>query len=62
MELIIKIAAGIMLGSVVLPLLICAVIWLLYLLYVGVYHFIMQIDRLETSLCRSTDWKACGKQ
>ena len=36
-----------MLGSVVLPLLICAVIWLLYLLYVGVYHFIMQIDRLE---------------
>ena len=47
MELIIKIAAGIMLGSVVLPFLICAVIWLLYLLYVGVYHFIMQIDRLE---------------
>ena len=46
MELIIKIAAGIMLGSVVLPLLICAVIWLLYLLCVGVNHFIMQIGRL----------------
>ena len=47
MELIIKIAAGIMLGSVVLPLLICAVVWLLYLLYVAVYQFILQIDRLE---------------
>lgn len=46
MELIIKIAAGIMLGSVVLPLLICAVVWLLYLLYVAVHQFILQIDRL----------------
>ena len=35
MELIIKIAAGIMLGSVVLPLTICAFVWILYLLYIA---------------------------
>ena len=61
MELIIKIAAGIMLGSVVLPLLICAVIWLLYLLYVGVYHFILQIDRLEVLRKAMKDRKATAK-
>lgn len=60
MEIIIKIAAGIMLGSVVLPLLICAVIWLLYLLYVGVYHFIMLIDRLEVLRKAMKDRKARG--
>lgn len=58
MELIIKIATGIMLGSVVMPLLICAVIWLLYLLYVGVYHFIMQIDRLGSLRKAMKDRKA----
>ncbi len=61
MELIIKIAAGIMLGSVALPLLICAVIWSLYLLYVGVYHFIMQIDRLEVLRKAMKDRKATAK-
>lgn len=58
MELIIKIAAGIMLGSVVLPLLICAVVWLLYLLYVAVYQFILQIDRLEELRKAMKDRKA----
>lgn len=49
-----------MLGSVVLPLLICAVIWLLYLLYVGVYHFIMQIDRVGVLRKAMKDRKARG--
>ena len=61
MELIIKIAAGIMLGSVVLPLLICAGVWLLYLLYIGVYHFILQIDRLEVLRKAMKDRKATAK-
>ena len=61
MEPIIKKAAGIMLGSVVLPFLICAAIWLLYLLYVGVYHFIMQIDRLEALRKTMKDRKATAK-
>ena len=61
MELIIKIAAGIMLGSVVLPLLICAGVWLLYLLNIGVYHFILQIDRLEVLRKAMKDKKATAK-
>lgn len=47
MELIIKIAAGIMLGSVVLPLMICAFVWILYLLYIAGEKIMIQIDRLR---------------